>query len=391
MNNRLFVEIESFQYEFEGEDICGDCFMMEKTAGFNRIIAVLSDGLGHGVKAGILSNMTASMAMKFIASNKAIIPSAEIMMDALPVCQVRKVSYATFSIVDYVPGEKIRVIEMDNPPVILVREGQLVDLPSKEIWSPRHQNRKMRIYEVEVKPQDRLIFTSDGITQAGIGTQEYKLGWRRQGCADFIHDLVAKDPSMSARNLAKAIVQKARSLEPGHKAGDDMTAAVFYFRTPRRTILLSGPPFSKEYDREYAWLLSTFRGRKAICGGTSSEIIAREMGQKIYTDLKTMAEGVPPIGKLEGVDLITEGILTLTHTVQLLEEGKILEENHGAAMLANLLRDSDYIQFVIGTKVNEAHQDPRHPKDLEIRRNITKRLARILEKKYLKQVDIRYI
>jgi hypothetical protein len=391
MNNRFFVEIESFQYNHEGEDICGDCFMMQKTAGFNRIIAVLSDGLGHGVKAGILANMTASMAMKFIASNKAIIPSAEIMMDALPICQVRKVSYATFSIVDYVPGEKIRIIEMDNPPVILIREGKLVDLESKEICSPRHQNRKMHIYEVDVQPQDRLIFMSDGITQAGIGTQEYKLGWRRQGCVNFIHDLIDEAPSLSARKLAKAVVEKARSLEPGRKAGDDMTAAVFYFRTPRRTILLSGPPFQKDYDREYAWLLSTFRGRKIICGGTSSKIIAREQGKEIYTDLKTIAPGVPPIGRMEGVDLITEGILTLTHTVQLLQEGNTLKENHGAEMLANMLRDSDYIQFIIGTKINEAHQDPRHPEDLEIRRNITKRLAKVLEKKYLKQVDIRYI
>jgi hypothetical protein len=391
MNDRLFVEIESSQYEFEGEDICGDCFMMEKTVGFNRIIAVLSDGLGHGVKAGILSNMTASMALKFIASNKAIIPSAEIMMDALPVCQVRKVSYATFSIVDYVPGEKIRVIEMDNPPVILIRDGDLLDLNYKEIWSPRHQNRKMRIYEINVQPQDRLIFMSDGITQAGLGTDEYKLGWRRQGCVEFIRSLIDEDPSISARKLVKAIVEKARSLEPGGKAGDDMTAAVFYFRTPRRTILLSGPPFSKEYDREYAWLLSTFRGRKAICGGTSSEIIARELGKEVHTDLTTIGPGIPPVGMMEGVDLITEGILTLTHTVQLLEERKTLQENNGAAMLANMLRDSDYIKFVIGTRVNEAHQDPRHPKDLEIRRNITKRLAKVLEKKYLKQVDIRYI
>jgi hypothetical protein len=94
---------------------------------------------------------------------------------------------------------------------------------------------------------------------------------------------------------------------------------------------------------------------------------------------------------MEGVDLITEGILTLTNTVQLLESGEAPEEKNGAAKLTNLLRDSDSIQFVIGTKINEAHQDPRHPEDLEIRRNITKRLAKVLEKKYLKEVSIRYI
>lgn len=391
MNHSLFVEIDSFQYNCVGEDICGDCFQMQKTPGFNRIIAILSDGLGHGVKAGILSNMTASMALKFMASNQALIPSAEIMMDALPVCQTRKISYATFSIVDYMPGEGVRVIEMDNPPVILIRNGALLDPPYKEVWSPRHENRKMRIYEIDVQPQDRLIIMSDGISQAGLGSDIYKLGWRRQGCADYALDLIRTQPSISARKLAREIVVKARELEENGKPGDDMTAAVFYFRIPRRTILLTGPPFSKDHDREYAWILNAFRGNKVICGGTSAEIVARELDREIHTDLSTVAEGIPPIATMEGVDLITEGILTLTHTAQLLESGEAPQEKNGAALLTNLLRDSDSIQFVIGTKINEAHQDPRHPEDLEIRRNITKRLATVLEKKYLKEVSIRYI
>lgn len=217
MNHSLFVEIESFQYNCDGEDICGDCFLMQKTPGFNRIIAILSDGLGHGVKAGILSNMTASMALKFIASNQAIVPSAEIMMDALPVCQIRKISYATFSIVDYIPGEVVRIIEMDNPPVILLRNGTLIDPPYKEVWSPRHENRKMRIYEIDVQPQDRLIIMSDGISQAGLGSDEHKLGWRRSGCASYAMDLIQEKPSISARKLARGIVEKARELEENHK------------------------------------------------------------------------------------------------------------------------------------------------------------------------------
>jgi hypothetical protein len=391
MNNSLFVEIESFQYNCVGEDICGDCFMMEKTPGFNRIIAVLSDGLGHGVKAGILSNMTASMALKFIGSNQALIPSAETMMDALPICQKRKISYATFSIIDYIPGETVRIIEMDNPPFILIRNGKLLDPTFKEVWSPRHENRKMRIYEVDVKPQDRLIFMSDGISQAGLGSDQHKLGWRRQGCASHVIDLVRENPSISARELARQIVDTAKSLEENRQPGDDMTAAVFYFRTPRRTILLTGPPFSKNYDREYAWILNAFRGNKVICGGTSAEIVARELGREIHTDLSTIAKGIPPLATMEGVDLITEGILTLTHAAQYLERGEAPQESNGAAQLTNLLRDSDSIQFVIGTKINEAHQSPRHPEDLEIRRNIAKRLARVLQKKYLKEVNIRYI
>jgi hypothetical protein len=391
MNHSLFVEIESFHYNCKGEDICGDCFMMEKQPSFNRIIAVLSDGLGHGVKAGILSNMTASMAMKFIASNQAIVPSAEIMMDALPVCQQRKVSYATFTIVDHQPGDCTRVIEMDNPPLLLIRNGKVVELEYEMVWSPRHENRKMRLYELDMQPQDRLVLMSDGVTQAGLGSENYKLGWRRQGCAAYVLERIGKEPYISARQLARDIVDEALQLEENHDPGDDMTAAVFYFRVPRRTILLTGPPFAKEYDQEYAYLLSAFRGSKVICGGTSAEIVARELQREITTDLSTCARGIPPISDMEGVDLITEGIMTLTRVAQLLEAGRAPTEQDGASRLTNLLRDSDSIQFVVGTKINEAHQDPRHPEDLEIRRNIIKRLAQILEKKYLKEVAIRYI
>ena len=391
MNGTLFVEIEASQYNCKGEDICGDAFRMQKIGTRNRIVAVLSDGLGHGVKAGILSNMTASMALKFITSNQAIVPSAEIMMDALPVCQQRKISYATFTIVDYLPGNGARIIEMDNPAFLLIRNGELQNLDYREVWSPRHQNRLLRLYELDVQPQDRLILLSDGITQAGLGSDNFKLGWRRQGCANFVLGRIAREPGISARTLAQGILDKALSLEHDLKPGDDMTAAVFYFRVPRRTLLMTGPPFIKDRDREYAFQFNAFRGRKVICGGTSAEIIARETGREIVTDLATCARGIPPISYMDGVDLITEGILTLTRTAQLLEAGEAPLEQNGAARLTNLLRDSDSIQFMVGTKINEAHQDPQHPEDLEIRRNIIKRIAQVLEKKYLKEVEIRFL
>lgn len=391
MAQDLFVEIEFSQCNHHGEDICGDSFLMQKIEGQNRLIAVLSDGLGHGVKAGILSTMTASMALKFIASDLEIGRSAEIMMDALPVCQRRKISYATFSIFDYRESGSARIIEMDNPPFLHIRKSAVLASDYQEICSPRHQKRKLRISHVEPRSQDRLVFMSDGITQAGLGSRDYKLGWRLSGCKAFVLDKLRDDPAISARDLSQQILEAALDKEANRKAGDDITVGVVYFRVPRRTILLTGPPFSKERDSLYANYLDSFAGRKVICGGTSAEIVARELGREIKTDLHSHSCGIPPVSSMAGIDLITEGILTLTRVAQFLEEGSIPQESHGAASLAQMLRDSDAISFLVGTKINEAHQDPNHPAELEIRRNIVKRVAKVLQEKYLKEVSLQYI
>jgi hypothetical protein len=391
MGQDLFVEIEFSQCNKHGEDICGDSFSMQKIEEQNRLIAVLSDGLGHGVKAGILSTMTASMALKFIASDLEIARSAEIMMDALPVCQKRRISYATFSIFDYRENDSVRIIEMDNPPFLHVRQGEVLSTDYKEVCSPRHQQRKLRISRIEPHSQDRLVFMSDGVTQAGLGSAQLKLGWRRSGCIDFVLAALRDKPNLSARDLSRKILQRALQKEPNRQAGDDISVGVVYFRVPRRTILLTGPPFSQERDGLYAHNLDSFAGRKVICGGTSAEIVARELGRDIQTDLHSYCCGIPPVSKMEGVDLVTEGILTLTRAAQFLEQGDIPREDNGAYLLAELLRDSDAISFLVGTKINEAHQDPSHPVELEIRRNIVKRVAKVLQDKYLKEVSLQYI
>ncbi len=391
MGQNLFVEIEFSQCNKFGEDICGDAFKMQKIEEQKRLIAVLSDGLGHGVKAGILSTMTASMALKFIASDLEIGRSAEIMMDALPVCQKRQISYATFSIFDYRESSSARIIEMDSPDFMHIRQGKLLKADYQEICSPRHQRRKLRISHIEPRSRDRLIFISDGVTQAGLGSDQHKLGWRLSGCADFAIATLRDDPDLSARDLSRKILKTALQKEIGGRAGDDITVGVVYFRVPRRTILLTGPPFSKERDEIYARNLDLFDGRKVVCGGTSANIVARELGREIQTDMRSHGCGIPPISHMTGVDLITEGILTLTRVAQFLEQGDIPQETHGAAQLAQILRDSDAISFLVGTKINEAHQDPTHPAELEIRRNIVKRVAEVLQKKYLKEISLQYI
>jgi hypothetical protein len=390
MNDDLFVEVEASQRNRFGEDICGDAFKTLRMVDEGRIIAVLSDGLGHGVKASILSLMTATMALRYTANDTDIVRAAEVIMDALPVCQVRKISYATFTVVDVRAGGATRVVEMDNPPIIFLRGGQVVELECQEVASPRYNDRVIKVYDLNMRHGDRLICTSDGITQAGLGSERMRLGWRPKGCREFVAEQVNADPTISARTLSQKILYQALRQEPYQKAYDDMTAAVIYFRYPRRTIILTGPPYAAGRDREFAERLAEFPGTKVICGGTTANIVSRELDRTIHDCLRGGDGSIPPPSLMEGVDLVTEGILTLTRTAQLLEGDETPREQNPAAQLYTILVNSDSIEFVVGARINEAHQDPTLPVDLEIRRNIIKRLCTVLEKKYLKKVKIQY-
>jgi serine/threonine protein phosphatase PrpC len=388
----LFVDLGYSQRFKHGEDICGDAFKYKKSNDDARLVAVLSDGLGSGVKANILASMTATMALKFETESEAdILHTAEIMMDALPICQVRKISYATFTIVNAGLNGNIRVIEMGNPEFIMLRRGETVAVPSQEIDSPKWENRTMRVYDFSIEADDRLIIYSDGITQAGIGSKNYPLGWRVQGCAGFIRQTVAEHPGMSAHELAEEILREALRKEPRLVAGDDMTCAVIYFRSPRKMLLFTGPPFDRKHDAMCAETLANFEGNKVICGGTSAEIIARELKRPLVMDLSQARGDIPPMSKMDGVDLVTEGIFTLTRTAQYLENYDGVHYDDPAGKLVDILLNNDIIEVLVGTRINEAHQDPNLPLDLELRRNIVKRLAGVLEKNFLKKVNIRYV
>ena len=391
MGHSLFIEIGTAQQQKHGEDCFGDTIFSKKIPEERRIISILSDGLGSGVKANILSSMTTRMAMKFVESNMELSRSSEIMMNALPICQVRKISYATFSVVDTELEGKTRIFEMDNPPCILLRGDKPVNVRYREIFSESWKDRTINIAQMTNQEEDRIILISDGVSQAGLGNRKYPLGWRRQGCLDFVLEKIRKSPHISAHNLASAIVKEAISKEVNQHAGDDISCVVLYFRKPRKLLVLTGPPFEEKRDKEFADLVAEYDGKTVICGGTTANIIERELCLKCEIDKTSFDPKIPMCSIMNGVDLVTEGILTLTDAYRMLKEGIDTDKNNGATRLVKMLLGSDHIDFVVGTKINVAHQDPNLPMELEIRRNIVKKIFRILQEKYLKEISVRYI
>ena len=391
MNSSLFIEISSHQEHKHTESCFGDAVLSKKVPEEQRIISVLSDGLGSGVKANILSSMTTRMAMKFIESDLDLVRSAGVMMQALPICQVRKISYATFSIVDAILDGKTRIYEMDNPQCMIIRDAKQLNVSHHEITADNWKDRVINVYQFIAEEEDRIIIMSDGVTQAGLGNPKYPLGWQREGVWNFVENQIRRKPYMSASALAEAIVHEALSKEPEGKAGDDISCTVIYFRKPRKLMLLSGPPFDEEKDKEVAEMLDYYDGKTAICGGTTANIIERELCLKCEMDKTSFDPNIPMASIMPGIDLVTEGILTLTDVYRMLKEGVDEDKDNAAVRLTRLLLDSDKIDFVIGTKINEAHQDPNLPMELDIRRNIVKKIFRLLQSKFLKEISVKYV
>jgi len=391
--SELFTEVEFHQQQKQGEHTPGDNFMVQRDPECSRLLAVLSDGLGSGVKANILSNMTARMAIKFAETETDVVHFAKVIMNALPVCKVRKIAYATFTILDHKPDGSVQIIEQGNPPFVLLRNQHPHSVPHSEFPSTMNDHRSLRVSRFTPRSEDRIVLFSDGVTEAGMGSRLFPLGWRRSGCADFLSRLLKSRPGISARDLARSVVGEASRKEPGFKPCDDITCGTVYFRTPRRTLLASGPPFCKTRDADFARIIRTFDGTRIICGGTSADIFARETGATITTDLlRFRRSNLPPVSRVEGADLVTEGILTLTETLNLLTgKSRSAPSANPAAVLQQKLLDSDVVHLLVGTRINQAHQDPCLPMELEIRRSLLRRLATVLEQDYFKRVNLEFI
>ena len=390
----LFIEMEAAQFTKTGQAACGDDVRFLTVEKENRHLVALSDGLGSGVKANVLATMTTAMAIEFLKSNIPTLEAVEIIMDSLPICEVRRIGYATFSLFDFRLGGKARISEMGNPGYIHLRGvDEVQPLKDGQIVSEHWPDREVRECEVDFRAGDRIIMCSDGVTQSGLGVRkDMKFGWRRSGVLEFAREHIAREPDISARDLSLAIARQALNITPG-ACKDDISCAVVYLRRPRVMRVLTGPPFYKEHDADYARQALLGPDHVVACGGTTANILERELGAKVkvrLADMKT-AGGLPPVGTIEGIGIATEGILTLGRVLSALEQMRPPEREPAAAraILERMMRH-DRIEFVIGTKVNESHQDPNIPQDLELRRSVVKRIAAALEKNYRKKTTFNY-
>ena len=395
--NKYHAEVGHFQINYEGEKISGDVFLSKRIPEENRVLCVLSDGMGHGVRANVLATLTATISLNFSIEHKDPNMLASIIMKALPVCSERKISYATYTIIDIsLESDAVCMLEYDNPQTLILR--------GKRIYEPQWTQVK---YEGDVKdkrvinlkkccfaPQleDRIVFCSDGITQSGLGNG-IAMGWGRNNLKQFVREVVEMSPAISAAGLAERVVRRAAANDL-YTPKDDLTCGVVYFRQPRKALLCTGPPFNPEKDNEFATILKNFSGKKIISGATTTEIIARELGRPVTLE-ERIDPALPPSSKMRGIDIVTEGVLTLSKVTYMLNTLNInsnMQFGKGPAdQICQLLLDTDEIYVLVGTKINESHHDPTLPVEIEIRKTLIQRLTKVLSEKFMKVVHVQYM
>lgn len=390
--NDVFIEIDCCRKNKAGHVVCGDSFVSHRMKEDGRLISVLSDGLGSGIKASVLSTITSTMLLNFSRMNEEVITSSATVLKTLPRDRVRRISYSTFCVCDIDIFGYARIAEYETPDYCLYRGGRIVEVEKRRIPVERDDmdNTVLRVSEFQMQKEDRLVFFSDGVYQSGMGTGSMPFGWAEK-TGDFICRCIDSSPDISAKELSQKIVAEAEKND-GYTLKDDTSCCVIYMRRPRNLLICTGPPYDEKNDAYLGKTVREFPGRKIICGGTTAQIISRETGKPVTVDINIVDRSLPPVSRMEGVDLVTEGILTLGKVERLLAGDDAAAVAGGPAdLIMKMIADSDKITFLVGTRINIAHQDPTLPVELEIRRNVVKKLKQLLEERWLKDVEITFI
>ena len=368
--NDLCAEIGYKSINHSGEELCGDHVEIVEQDGSSVI--VLADGLGSGVKASILSTLTSKIISTMLSAGLPLEECVSTIVQTLPVCSVRGVAYSTFTIIHLINNETADIIQYDNPSVILIRDGESYSYPQTETVIDGKKVIKSSIY---LKEGDVFVAMSDGCPHASADNS-YNYSWKLEDIAAYMEALVAGE--YTAKNLSTMLVDECYKLYEGTPA-DDATACVIRIRKREPLNVLFGPPLSRDDVGKMMSLFFSKEGKHIVCGGTTSSIVAKYLGKKVEATGKFELGGPPPISHIDGVDLVTEGVITMTKVVEYARdhvgENLFYEQwnfkKDGASQICRLLfEEATDINFFVGRAINPAHQNPNLPVSYNIKLKI---------------------
>ena len=375
-----------------GEQLCGDRVEIVEQ-GDNATVVVLADGLGSGVKANILSTLTAKIISTMMANDMSIEDCVSTIAATLPVCDIRKVAYSTFTIIR-IAGSNLEaeLIQYDNPHIIFLRDGKHVDYP--EICEMIDGK---AIYKTKLKLRegDAFIAMSDGAIHAGVG-QSLNFGWQREQIMEFMETVY--DPAFTAKTLSAMLVNECSRLYGG-EPGDDTSACTGKIRRREPMNLMIGPPADPKDVNKMMALFFSKEGKHIVCGGTTSTLAAEFLHEPLDVSMPTYIDPeIPPTAKIKGVDLVTEGVITISRVLEYARD--YLKDNErytdwsykkdGASSIARMLfEEATDINFYVGRAVNPAHQNPNLPIGFNIKMRLIEELSECL-KNMGKKIKVSY-
>ncbi|MBR6316399.1 MAG: SpoIIE family protein phosphatase [Lachnospiraceae bacterium] len=388
--NNLCADIGWKSINHDGEQLCGDHIdIVEQDE--NSTVIVLADGLGSGVKASILSTLTSKIISTMMAEGIRLEECVSTIAETLPICSVRGVAYSTFTIIHLIENQRVELIQYDNPAVIFFRDGDLFNYPKQEL---NICDKKVLKTQLKLEEGDVMIAMSDGCPHAGIGLS-YNFGWKWEDIAEFMRGMTIA--GYSAKTLATMLVDECNK-EYGYHPGDDASACVVRIRKREPMNILFGPPKNRDDCRRMMSLFFSKEGKHIVCGGTTSSIAAEYLKKPLKVSLRFERSDIPPTATIEGVDLVTEGVITISKVIEYakdaLADNLLYEEwnfnRDGASLIARLLfEEATDINFYVGRAVNPAHQNPDLPINFNIKMNLVEELSDCL-KQMGKRIKVSY-
>lgn len=388
--NNLCADIGYHSLIKYGEQLCGDHIdIIEQNE--NSTVIVLADGLGSGVKASILSTLTSKIISTMVAEGLSVEDCVKTIAATLPVCSVRGVAYSTFTIIHLINNTDAEIIQYDNPQVILLRDGKNYDYPKTEM---NIDGKSIFTSRIKLQENDIFIAMSDGCIHAGVG-MALNFGWERDNIIEFMETFY--DVGFTAKTLSTILLNECYKLY-GNKPGDDTTVCTVRIRQRQPLNMLFGPPSDRNDCNKMMSLFFSKEGKHIICGGTTSSIAADFLKKPLQPCLDFVDPEIPPIAHLEGVDLVTEGVITVNKVVEYAKDYLADNDSYkqwsykqdGASMISRLLfEEATDINFFVGRAVNPAHQNPNLPINFNIKMNLVTELSECL-KKMGKRIKVSY-
>ncbi len=388
--NDLCADIGYKSINHYGEQLCGDHVDIVEPDE-NSTVIVLSDGLGSGVKASILSTLTSKIISTMMAEGLPLEECVSTIAATLPVCSVRGVAYSTFTVIHLKNNQTAEIMQYDNPQVIVIRDGVSYDYPKTEM---NIDGKKIYKSVISLQENDVFVAMSDGCPHAGIGIS-YNFGWKREEIITFIEALA--EVGYTAKTLCTMLIDECDRLY-GNQPGDDATACVVKIRKREPMNMLFGPPSNRDDANRMMSLFFSKEGKHIICGGTTSSIAAKFLRKPLKASLNFERSDIPPIAEIEGVDLVTEGVITVNKVVEYAKDyigdNKLYDQwsfkNDGASLISRLLfEEATDINFYVGRAINPAHQNPDLPINFSIKMNLVEELSKCL-KQMGKRIKVSY-
>lgn len=385
--NNLCAEIGYLSANHYGEQLCGD--HVDVVENDNSTIVVLADGMGSGVKASILSTLTSKIISTMLAAGLDITDAVETIADTLPVCSERKAAFSTFTIIRIVNNERADIIQYENPNVVVLRNGESLDYPITQM----HIGEKIIFYSsLKLQDGDVFIGMSDGLLYAS-DNGVFNDNWNRDALIDFVAPLC--DAGLTAKTLTSILLDETVKLYGG-KPFDDATVCVVKIRQRQTVNIAIGPPKNRNDNHRMMSLFFAKEGKHIVCGGTTSSIAADYLHEPVKMNYTSPDPDIPPISEVKGIDLVTEGIVTIDHVLSYaldyINKNTSFDQwsykKDGASLVARMLfEEATDVNMFIGKAVNPAHLDL--PINFNIKMQIVNELADCLRKmgKRVKTID----